>query len=187
MLTSRQSHGEHFITIGHAQAWALLAAYEARRLFFTRAAMSCSRCVRLVGMMGLNRLDDESGGDRIASTLQPPTDWTELEERRRVYWGAFCVDSHASISTGWPTLINANDVSGYNLHYPSLPHSVRGFCPHIDCRRRHICLARKMRSLEAHHRRLARSTTSFLGRRTRRFPAPSWCAISSITSCSMCS
>lgn len=106
-----KGHGEHFITIGHAQAWALLAAYEARRLFFTRAAMSCSRCVRLVGMMGLNRLDDSDGGDRLASTLQPPSDWTELEERRRVYWGAFCVDSHASISTGWPTLINANDVS----------------------------------------------------------------------------
>ncbi|CAK7220361.1 hypothetical protein SBRCBS47491_004163 [Sporothrix bragantina] len=111
-----KGHGEHFITIGHAQAWALLAAYEARRLFFTRAAMSCSRAVRLVGMMGLNRLDDESGGDRIAATLQPPEDWTELEERRRVYWGAFCVDSHASISTGWPTLINANDAT---THLPS--------------------------------------------------------------------
>lgn len=61
--------------------------------------------------MGLNRLDDDSGIDRIASTLQPPTDWVELEERRRVYWGAFCVDSHASISTGWPSLINAGDVS----------------------------------------------------------------------------
>jgi hypothetical protein len=68
-------------------------------------------------MMGLNRLDDGSGGDRIASTLQPSTDWTELEERRRVYWGAFCVDSHASISTGWPTLINANDVSGLSRYY----------------------------------------------------------------------
>ncbi|ERS99756.1 hypothetical protein HMPREF1624_03120 [Sporothrix schenckii ATCC 58251] len=125
-----KGHGEHFITIGHAQAWALLAAYEARRLFFTRAAMSCSRCVRLVGMMGLNRLDDETSGDRIASTLQPPADWTELEERRRVYWGAFCVDSHASISTGWPTLINANDAT---THLPSSEEAFAQGIPQVSC------------------------------------------------------
>ncbi|CAK7197451.1 hypothetical protein SEUCBS139899_000098 [Sporothrix eucalyptigena] len=125
-----RGHGEHFITIGHAQAWALLAAYEARRLFFTRAAMSCSRAVRLVGMMGLNRLDDESGGDRIATTLRPPEDWTELEERRRVYWGAFCVDSHASISTGWPTLINANDAT---THLPSSEDAFTRGIPQRSC------------------------------------------------------
>ncbi|KAL1901354.1 hypothetical protein Sste5346_001759 [Sporothrix stenoceras] len=125
-----KGHGEHFITIGHAQAWALLAAYEARRLFFTRAAMSCSRCVRLVGMMGLNRLDDNTGGDRLASTLQPPSDWTELEERRRVYWGAFCVDSHASISTGWPTLINANDAT---THLPSSEDAFARGTPQPSC------------------------------------------------------
>ena len=108
-----KGNGEHFITLGHAQAWALVAAYEARRLLFTRAAMSCSRCVRLVGMMGLSRLDAEQEGDRISATLLPPSDWTELEERRRVYWGAFCVNSHASISTGWPAVINASEVRGF--------------------------------------------------------------------------
>lgn len=34
-----------------------------------------------------------------------------LPERRRVFWGAFAIDSHASISTGWPCLIDPDDVS----------------------------------------------------------------------------
>lgn len=27
-----------------------------------------------------------------------------------MFWGAFAIDSHAAISTGWPTLIDMGDV-----------------------------------------------------------------------------
>lgn len=104
-----QGHGEHFITIAHAQAWSLIASYEAKVMTFTRASMSGARAVRLVEMMGLHRLDDAT--DEISPTLLPPRDWTELEERRRVFWGVFCIDSHCSISTGWPFLIDASEVT----------------------------------------------------------------------------
>lgn len=77
-------------------------------MMFTRAAMSCSRGVRLVQMMGLHRLD--GAAEEISPTLLPPQDWAELEERRRVFWGIFCIDSHCSISTGWPHLIDASEV-----------------------------------------------------------------------------
>lgn len=70
--------------------------------------MSGSRGVRLVQMMGLHRLDGSA--EEICPTLLPPRDWTELEERRRVFWGIFCIDSHCSISTGWPFLIDSSDV-----------------------------------------------------------------------------
>lgn len=85
-------------------------------------------------MMGLHRLDDEPGAGELTPTIVPPKDWTELEgmrtyisklsdktdrvanyppplERRRIFWGAFCIDSHASITTGWPTLIDYKEVS----------------------------------------------------------------------------
>ncbi|GKT95575.1 binuclear zinc transcription factor [Colletotrichum tofieldiae] len=76
--------GEHFLTVQHAQAWALIATDEARCLFFTRAAMSSAKCVRLVEMMGLHRIDGD--GQEMAPTLAPPTSWVDLEERRRAFW-----------------------------------------------------------------------------------------------------
>ncbi|KAK3942377.1 citrinin biosynthesis transcriptional activator ctnR [Diplogelasinospora grovesii] len=113
-----KGYGEHFITVSHAQAWALTATDEARCMFFTRAAMSSARCVRLIEMMGLHRLDDtlSEEDNPMAPTLAPPQSWVELEERRRIFWGAFCIDSHASISTGWPSLIDINEVT---THLPS--------------------------------------------------------------------
>ncbi|PSR78720.1 hypothetical protein BD289DRAFT_508902 [Coniella lustricola] len=103
--------GEHFLTVAHAQAWALIATNEARCMWFTRAAMSVARCIKLLHMMGLHRLDDPDSLHEMAPTLAPPKDWTELEERRRTFWGAFAIDSHASISTGWPILIDPDEVT----------------------------------------------------------------------------
>ncbi|KKA26768.1 hypothetical protein TD95_002390 [Thielaviopsis punctulata] len=103
-----KGHGEHFLTLGHAQAWVLLATEEARSLQFTRAAMSSARCVRLVQMMGLHRMDVEQ--EWSVPVLSPASSWVEQEERRRTFWSAYCIDSHASLSTGWPSLINTADI-----------------------------------------------------------------------------
>ncbi|KAM0653481.1 hypothetical protein ACHAO3_001541 [Verticillium nonalfalfae] len=71
--------------------------------------MSSAKAVRLVEMMGLHRID--GAGHDMAPTLAPPKDWTDVEERRRVFWGVFTIDCHASISTGWPTLIDPHDIT----------------------------------------------------------------------------
>ncbi|KAF6839757.1 binuclear zinc transcription factor [Colletotrichum plurivorum] len=109
-----RGYGEHFLTVQHAQAWALIATDEARSLYFTRAAMSSAKCVRLVEMMGLHRIDGD--GKEMAPTLAPATTWIDVEERRRTFWGAYCIDCHASISTGWPTLIDPSEVT---THLPT--------------------------------------------------------------------
>ncbi|KAK4082769.1 transcriptional regulator family: Fungal Specific TF [Trichoderma aggressivum f. europaeum] len=103
-----KDEGEHFITIRHAQAWALITCYEARAMLYTRASMSAARCCRLVQMMALDKLDISN--DNGPATLVPPIDWTELEERRRVFWVAFSIDAQGSIATGWPNLIHAEDI-----------------------------------------------------------------------------
>ncbi|KAK0645891.1 hypothetical protein B0T16DRAFT_148662 [Cercophora newfieldiana] len=111
-----KGYGEQFVTLAHAQAWALIGTSEARCMHFTKASMSSARCIRLVGMMGFHRLDDPSKEDNpIHPTIDPPKDLTDLEERRRVFWGAFCMDAHASISTGWPGLV---DLSQVTTHLP---------------------------------------------------------------------
>ncbi|KAF7545520.1 hypothetical protein G7Z17_g9110 [Cylindrodendrum hubeiense] len=118
------THQHHFIPIIHPgrylqafygsplmkpPAWGLIASYEAKRMLFTRSTMSSAKTVRLCHMMSLDRIDGEPLG--LAPSLGPPLTWAELEERRRVFWGAFCFDAHASISTGWPSLINMEDVA----------------------------------------------------------------------------
>lgn len=74
--------------------------------------MSSARSVRLAGMMGLHRLDSTLSDDELPMPpmIAPPRSWAELEERRRLFWGGFCIDSYASISAGWPTLIDVDQV-----------------------------------------------------------------------------
>lgn len=131
-----QGHGENFITIAHAQALCLIAAFEAKCMLFTRASTNCAKAVRLCQMMGLDRLDGSR--DDLPPALGPTTSCEELEERRRVFWGAFSIDSHASISTGWPALINPDDV---------------GDSPPVDCQIEGgaLHLAAKMLTLLGYH------------------------------------
>lgn len=78
-------------------------------IYFPRAWLSVGKASRLALMMGLNRLD--GNGLDVKQSIIPPKDWTEREERRRTFWMAFCTDRYASIGTGWPMVIDENDVS----------------------------------------------------------------------------
>lgn len=70
--------------------------------------MSLCRAIRVAQMLGLHRVD----GDGIGAIplLPSPRDWTEAEERRRTWWVIYCSDRLVSGSTGWPALINEQDV-----------------------------------------------------------------------------
>ncbi len=70
--------------------------------------MSVGRAARLALMMGLNRVDGDAVD--VKQALPPPRDLTEIEERRRTFWMAYCVDRYASIGTGWPMAIDERDV-----------------------------------------------------------------------------
>ena len=60
-------------------------------------------------MLGLHRLDGEdSTGKNILAVAK---DWIELEERRRTFWATFYGDRWASSGTGWPMVIDDDDVS----------------------------------------------------------------------------
>jgi hypothetical protein len=47
---------------------------------------------------------------RPVRLIPPSNDWTELEERRRLFWVIFLLDRFCSISTGWNTSLTAEDV-----------------------------------------------------------------------------
>lgn len=41
--------------------------------------MSASRCIKLLHMLGLHRLDDPNAEFEMMPTIVPPRDWIELE------------------------------------------------------------------------------------------------------------
>lgn len=47
---------------------------------------------------------------RPRETLLPAKDWTQLEERRRVFWNVFNLDRFCSVMMGWNTSLTADDV-----------------------------------------------------------------------------
>lgn len=101
--------GESTVSLAHCQMWVLVGTYEFRMIYFPRAWLSVGKAGRLALMMGLHRLDGV--GLDVKQSILPPKDWTEREERRRVFWMSFCADRYASIGTGWPMVIDENDVS----------------------------------------------------------------------------
>lgn len=75
--------------------------------------MTIGRMVRLVQMLGLQRLDCPGRCEPLRQLLPPPKDWIELEERRRTFWVAFHGDRWSSSGTGWAMIIQEKDVSLY--------------------------------------------------------------------------
>jgi hypothetical protein len=110
-----RGHGESMISIAHSQAWTLLACYEFKVMYFPRAWMSIGKASRLALMMGLHRQDGV--GLDVKQTLPPPRDWTDREERRRTFWMAYCQDRYASIGTGWPMVMDEQDVRMHTQIY----------------------------------------------------------------------
>ena len=101
--------GGNVVNLAYCQTWLLIVMYEYRMIMFARAWLSVGKAVSLGLMMGLNRLD--GAGLDVKLLFPPPRDWTEREERRRVFWMCFCADRYSSVGTGWPMLIDEKDVS----------------------------------------------------------------------------
>lgn len=117
-MDEMKGFGENIISLAHCQMWILTGSYEFRMIYFPRAWLSVGKATRLALMMGLNRLDGH--GLDVKQSMLPPKDWTEREERRRTFWMAFCTDRYASIGTGWPMVIDENDVSGLKVRLSEL-------------------------------------------------------------------
>ncbi|KAK7995576.1 hypothetical protein PG990_014349 [Apiospora arundinis] len=104
----KESLGESSSTLAHCQTWILIATYEVKQMYFPKAWLSAGRAIRLAQMMQLHKLDRVHERDPITSH---PKNWIELEERRRTFWMAFCLDRYTSILAGWPMTIDEHDVS----------------------------------------------------------------------------
>lgn len=99
-----QGQGEVFTTVAHVQAWCLISAYECHvYAIFTRASTSLCRAVRIAQMLKLHT--------EPTSSLPPPRNHIEAEERRRAWWVVFLADRYLTSTTGWPSLIDERHIS----------------------------------------------------------------------------
>ncbi|KAI0885864.1 fungal-specific transcription factor domain-containing protein [Annulohypoxylon maeteangense] len=96
---------EHDLTenfpLEHIQAWLLLAYYEFMRRPHRRAMMTAGRAFRMIQVSLLHEIHepDISLGDfSIGSTHC----WVEVEEKRRTFWAAYCLDRCAGLYDGSP-------------------------------------------------------------------------------------
>lgn len=93
-----------FIEIERVQAWILLTIYEFMRSCYRQGWMRAGRAFRLVQLMRLYEIDTPGN----AANNQ---DWVEVEEKRRAFWMAYCLDRFVSIRNGWPLTLSEQVVS----------------------------------------------------------------------------
>lgn len=101
-------YGETSVSVAHCQTWILISHYEIKRALFPRAWPSIGQAVRFSQMLQLHRLDDPQ---LHAKQVAPnPNEWVEKEERRRIFWLAYCLDRYAGMGTGWPLMVDEDDI-----------------------------------------------------------------------------
>ncbi|KAH9205012.1 fungal-specific transcription factor domain-containing protein [Leptodontidium sp. 2 PMI_412] len=100
-------------TVYHAQCWLLIANFDAQRMHIKRAWMSVGKCIRLVQMIGLHRLDKH---DSHTGVVPEAEGFIELEERRRTFWAVYITDRFAYKVSGWSMGMNEHEIF---THLPS--------------------------------------------------------------------
>ncbi|KAK0732265.1 hypothetical protein B0H67DRAFT_96433 [Lasiosphaeris hirsuta] len=121
-----RGQGEVFTTVAHVQSWCLISAYECHvYAIFTRASTSLCRAVRIAQMLRMHQLDNRQAAD-LGSSLPPPRNRIEAEERRRAWWVVFLADRFLACTTGWPSLIDERHV------YTNLPSTEEVFTDNTE-------------------------------------------------------
>lgn len=95
-----------FDTIGSGRspsAWSVVGS-------MTRTVEQLQLSVEPAGDEHLPAADTCHNQIKRAAFLPPARDWSELEERRRVFWNVFLMDRFCSIATGWNLSLTSADV-----------------------------------------------------------------------------
>ncbi|KAL2187951.1 hypothetical protein L209DRAFT_709126, partial [Thermothelomyces heterothallicus CBS 203.75] len=71
---------------------------------------SMTRTVEYLQLSVENHKSSRQALSQPYSSLSPTADWTDEEERRRVFWNVFALDRFCSIVMGWNTSLTSEDV-----------------------------------------------------------------------------
>ena len=85
-------------TLAQAQAWLLLTHYEFRYMPYRQAWITAGRAFRIIRLTELHEINRFSV---MAINLALPEIWVEIEEKRRTFWLAYCLDRFVNITNEW--------------------------------------------------------------------------------------
>lgn len=95
------------VSLTQCQALVLISYYEYKHAIFPRAWLTAGRAMRLAHVLNLHRMDS---GVYSNSTFGTSNEWADMEERRRAFWSAFCLDSYSGFCGGFLSMIDESDV-----------------------------------------------------------------------------
>lgn len=108
-------------TLQQAQAWVLLVHYELRYMQYRRAWLTAGRAFRVIQLARLHEVDRLTmmAGADLAGTPGMPlgAGQVELEERRRTFWLAYCLDRFVNINREWPLSLHEEMVSIFLFYF----------------------------------------------------------------------
>ncbi|KAJ5753993.1 uncharacterized protein N7511_008146 [Penicillium nucicola] len=90
-----------------AQGWLLLTHYEFRYMNYSRAWITAGRAFRIIQLMKLHELDRYHTTALDLAFTEP---WAEVEEKRRTFWLAYCLDRFLNISDQWPLTLHEDPI-----------------------------------------------------------------------------
>lgn len=108
------------IVLEYLQAWLLLGHYELLRVSEYQAMLTAGRCFRLVLMARLSDIDSSAHGGVNLQQLPSATAMSKdgaaetfslIEEQRRVFWGAFCLDRFLCSRNEYPVILQEDMAS----------------------------------------------------------------------------
>lgn len=81
------------VSLIYLQAMTLMAVYEYSHSIYPAAWMTVGSCARLAELLGI------SPGKDSMNIMSPITTWTELEEKRRLWWAIYVLDRIISLGS----------------------------------------------------------------------------------------
>lgn len=107
-LDLKAAEAEHR-RLEYVQAWILITHYEFVKVNYRRGWLSAGRVFRLVQLLKLYEVDSPSQWD----FRDDQGSAVDLEERRRTFWVAYCLDRFASVGEGAPTTLSEEMVGTF--------------------------------------------------------------------------
>jgi hypothetical protein len=99
-----------------AQAWLLLTHYEFRYMNYSRAWITAGRAFRIIQLMKLHEIDRFHTTALDLAFNEP---WAEIEEKRRTFWLAYCLDRFLNISDQLPLTLREEPVRmSHSFQFP---------------------------------------------------------------------
>ncbi|KAG9258468.1 fungal-specific transcription factor domain-containing protein [Emericellopsis atlantica] len=101
------------LSVENLQALIIVAFEDIGNGEASRAWSVIGSLTRTVEYLQLSVEDDSHAKTSLLKplpTVKRPKNWTEEEQRRRVFWTIFCLDRFCSVTTGWNTSLTSDDV-----------------------------------------------------------------------------